>query len=128
MKAAWTSSKWMPTRVPTCCVRWAYGILQGHFLGVLTVSQFYFEFTFLTLAMLVMGGMRSISGAVVGTVVVGLVAEVLRVGASGFALGEFVVPAAPGIREIGLALIMLVVLMARPRGIMGDREFRLPVH
>lgn len=102
------------------------GILQGHFLGVLTVSQFYFEFTFLTLAMLVMGGMRSISGAVVGTVVVGLVAEMLRVGASGFDLGGLAVPAAPGIREIGLALIMLAVLMARPRGIMGDREFRFP--
>lgn len=102
------------------------GILQGHFLGVLTVSQFYFEFTFLTLAMLVMGGMRSISGAVVGTVVVGLVAETLRVGASGFDLGGLAVPAAPGIREIGLALIMLAVLMARPRGIMGDREFRFP--
>jgi branched-chain amino acid transport system permease protein len=104
------------------------GILQGHFLGVLTVSQFYFEFTFLTLAMLVMGGMRSISGAVVGTVVVGLVAEALRVAASGFTVGDLVVPAAPGIREIGLALIMLAVLMARPRGIMGDRELRLPVH
>ena len=102
------------------------GILQGHFLGVLSVSQFYFEFTFLTLAMLVMGGMRSLSGAVVGTVVVGLVSELLRMGAGGFAVGGLVVPGVPGIREIGLALIMLAVLMARPRGIMGDRELRLP--
>jgi branched-chain amino acid transport system permease protein len=101
------------------------GILQGHFLGVLTVAQFYFEFTFLTLAMLVMGGMRSVSGAVVGTIVVGLVSEVLRVAAAGFSIGGFEVPSAPGLREIGLALIMLAVLMLRPRGIMGGSELTL---
>ena len=101
------------------------GILQGHFLGVLTVAQFYFEFTFLTLAMLVMGGMRSVSGAVVGTIVVGLVSEVLRVAAAGFTVGSFEIPSAPGLREIGLALIMLAVLMLRPRGIMGGGELTL---
>jgi branched-chain amino acid transport system permease protein len=101
------------------------GILQGHFLGVLTVAQFYFEFTFLTLAMLVMGGMRSVSGAVVGTIVVAVVSEVLRVGAAGFAIGGLAVPSAPGLREIGLALIMLAVLMLRPRGIMSSRELTL---
>lgn len=101
------------------------GILQGHFLGVLTVAQFYFEFTFLTLAMLVMGGMRSVSGAVVGTIVVAVVSEMLRVGAGGFSIGGVSVPSAPGLREIGLALIMLAVLMLRPRGIMGNGELTL---
>jgi len=101
------------------------GILQGHFLGVLTVAQFYFEFTFLTLAMLVMGGMRSVSGAVVGTIVVAVVSEVLRVTAAGFAIGGLSLPSAPGLREIGLAVIMLAVLMLRPRGIMGSRELTL---
>jgi branched-chain amino acid transport system permease protein len=101
------------------------GVLQGHFLGVLTVGQFYFEFTFLTLAMLVMGGMRSLSGAVVGTLVVSIVSEALRVAAGGFSIGDIVVPSAQGLREIGLALIMLAVLVMRPRGIMGDRELRV---
>lgn len=101
------------------------GVLQGHFLGVLAVGQFYFEFTFLTLAMLVMGGMRSLSGAVVGTLVLALVAELLRIAAGGFTFGGIAVPAAPGIREIALALIMLFVLMVRPRGIMGGRELGL---
>ena len=101
------------------------GVLQGHFLGVLTVGQFYFEFTFLTLAMLVMGGMSSVSGAVIGTIVVALVAEALRVAAAGFAIGGLVVQPAPGMREIGLALIMLSVLILRPRGIMGGREIGL---
>lgn len=101
------------------------GILQGHFRGVLTVSQFYFEFTYLTLAMLVIGGIRSLSGAVIGTFLVAGCAEMLRIVSSGFMLFGLTVPAAPGLREIGLALMMLVVLLLRPRGIMGSREFTL---
>jgi branched-chain amino acid transport system permease protein len=101
------------------------GVLQGHFLGVLTVGQFYFEFTFLTLAMLVMGGMRSLSGAVIGTIIVAAIAEVLRAAAGGFAIGSVAVPAAAGVREIGLALIMLAVLLIRPRGVMGDKELEI---
>lgn len=101
------------------------GILQGHFLGILTVSQFYLEFTFLTLAMLVMGGMRSLSGAVVGTVVLAIVAEALRLLAGGFSVGGFMIQPAPGFREIVLALIMLAVLLVRPRGITGGNEITL---
>jgi branched-chain amino acid transport system permease protein len=98
------------------------GVLQGHFLGVLTVGQFYLDFTFLTLAMLVMGGIRSLSGAVIGAVVVSVVSEALRIAASGLSLGWIDVPAVPSVREIGLAFIMLCVLLLRPRGLMGDRE------
>ncbi|MBZ9772204.1 branched-chain amino acid ABC transporter permease [Mesorhizobium sp. CO1-1-8] len=101
------------------------GILQGHFLGILTVSQFYLEFTFLTLAMLVMGGMRSLSGAVVGTIVLAVAAEILRFLAGGFSVGGIVVPAATGLREIVLALIMLAVLLIRPRGLTGGHEISL---
>jgi len=101
------------------------GVLQGHFLGMLSVGQFYFEFTFLTLAMLVIGGMRSLSGAVIGTIVVSTLAEALRTFAAGFTIGWLTVPAAGGVREIGLAAIMLTVLLIRPNGIMGDRELHL---
>lgn len=101
------------------------GVLQGHFLGVLAVGQFYLEFTFLTLAMLVMGGMRSLSGAVVGTIVVALVSEILRVATGGLVVGAMNIPAMPGAREIGLAFLMLLVLTLRPRGLMGSTEFAL---
>lgn len=103
------------------------GILQGHIRGVLTVNQFYFEFTYLTLAMLVIGGIRSLSGAVIGTFLVAGSAELLRIVSSGFEIAGLIVPALPGLREIGLALMMLIVLLARPRGIMGSREFTWPM-
>ena len=50
----------------------ASGVLQGHAIGILSVSQFYLELTFLTLAMLVIGGQHSLSGAVIGAIVITL--------------------------------------------------------
>jgi branched-chain amino acid transport system permease protein len=103
------------------------GVLQGHFLGMLAVGQFYFEFTFITLAMLVMGGMRSLSGAVVGTLAIGIVSQALNQTVSGIEIDAISVHAPPGSAEIGLAAIMLLILVLRPRGIMGGREFTLRV-
>lgn len=103
------------------------GVLQGHFLGVLSINQFYLESTFLSLAMLVVGGIHSLSGAVVGTLLVSFAAEVLRVGSGGFELGKLSVPALPGLGELALALLMLIILIRRPGGIMGSAELRLPV-
>ena len=54
------------------------GGLYGHFLGLLTVDTFYLPLTFITLAMLVVGGMQSLSGAVVGVVVMSFLIEFLR--------------------------------------------------
>jgi len=36
------------------------------------------------------------------------------------------VPGRPGISELGLALIMILILVLRPRGITGGREIPLP--
>lgn len=102
------------------------GVLQGHFLGILAVGQFYLEFTFITIAMLVMGGMRSLSGAVVGTLTVGLISQGLDAIVSGVEIGGHTVRAAPGFSEIGLAAIMLLILLVRPSGIMAGKEFVIP--
>ena len=54
------------------------GVLYGHFLGVLRVESFYLDMTFLIVAMLVIGGMRSLLGAVAGALVISLLTELLR--------------------------------------------------
>ena len=54
------------------------GVLFAHFLGTITANTFYLDLTFVTLAMLVVGGMRSLTGAFVGTAVVTIVSEVFR--------------------------------------------------
>jgi branched-chain amino acid transport system permease protein len=92
--------------------------------GNVTPDQFYISITFLTLAMLVVGGMASLSGAVIGAVAVAVVQELLRRVESGIDLAFVHVPARPGLTEVGLALFLLVTLILRPDGITGGREIR----
>ncbi len=87
-------------------------------LGTITPDAFFLPITFLTIAMLVVGGITSLSGAVVGTLVLTAVAEVLR-------RVETTVDR-PGLREVGLAVAMLAILVLRPQGLMGGRELGWP--
>jgi len=98
------------------------GVLFAHFLGTVTANTFYLDVTFVTLAMLVVGGMRSLTGAFVGTAVVTVVSEVFRSIERGIDLGGFVISAPPGLQEIGLAAILLLILIFRREGLVGDFE------
>ncbi len=49
------------------------GVLFAHFLGTMTANTFYLDLTFVTLTMLVVGGMRSLTGACVGVALVSIV-------------------------------------------------------
>lgn len=102
------------------------GALSAQFVGSIFPNVFYLSITFITLAMLVVGGMRSLAGAVVGTVFISAVDEFLRsVEVSGH-IGPIPLPSRPGVGNVVLAVIMLVVLLVRPRGITNGREFSWP--
>jgi branched-chain amino acid transport system permease protein len=100
------------------------GALFGHFLGTLRVESFYLDPTFLYISMLVVGGMRSLTGAVVGTVSISLLTEILRLLEVGVPLPGTGVTLAtpPGLGDVALAAIMLLIIMLRPQGITGGRE------
>jgi len=102
------------------------GILFGHYLGTLAVSIYWLDMTFLTLAMLVVGGMRSLTGAVVGTLAVSGVREVLRAFERGLDVGGTTLQIPQGSQEIVLALAFLLILVFRPQGIVGDYELGVP--
>lgn len=103
------------------------GVLYGHFVGVLTVSSFYLGMTFITLAMLVVGGTRSLAGAVTGVLLLSTVIELLRRVESGVSIGPISISAPSGLQEVALGLIMLMVLLVRPRGITNGREVAWPL-
>lgn len=98
------------------------GVLYAHFVGVLNVSAFYLETTFVTLAMLVVGGTRSLAGAVLGVIVLSTFVEIMRQVESGVHLGALVLKAPPGLQEVGLGLVMIAILVYRPGGITNGRE------
>lgn len=102
------------------------GGLYAHFLGVLTVDVFYLDLTFTTLAMLVLGGMGSVTGSVVGVVVMTMIIEALRrleMGVS-FAGASLTLP--QGSQEIGLGVVLILILVFRPRGIMRGHDIPAP--
>ena len=102
------------------------GALHAQFLGVIVASAYFLGLTFVTLAMLVIGGINSLSGAVIGTIVVAASGEILRRLEGGFSLMDYEIGALPGLREVGLAALMLLILLSRPRGITGGRELVWP--
>jgi branched-chain amino acid transport system permease protein len=104
----------------------AGGALYGMFIGSFTPDAFFLNITFLITAMLIIGGMTSLAGAVVGTIVISVLAEFLRRAEQGFDLGLFQVSARPGLREVGLAIAMLAILILRPAGVTGGRELAWP--
>ena len=103
------------------------GVLHAHFIGVLSSSSFYLDITFITLAMLVIGGMNSLAGAVTGTIVVSVLGELLRLIEAGFDIGTVHLAAPRGLREVGLSFLMLMILLFRPQGLTSGREIAWPL-
>jgi branched-chain amino acid transport system permease protein len=101
------------------------GGLYVHLLGSITTEQVYLELTFLTLAMLVVGGLTSLWGAVVGALAVSGLDSFLSQAESGVHVG-FTLDVPQGTRLVFLSAIMAIVLILRPSGLTGGGEFRLP--
>ena len=100
------------------------GGLLVHELGSITTEQVYLELTFLTLAMLVVGGASSLWGAVVGALTVSGLSSFLSEAEQGVTVGA-TLDLPSGTRLIILGSIMALVLIVRPSGLTGGRELRL---
>lgn len=98
------------------------GVLLAHFLGVYSPREFYFQITFATLVMLIVGGMNSVSGAVLGALVVTVLIEALRGVEEHINASFFEEPSVFGLTDIGLSLAILAVLFWRRDGVFGYWE------
>ena len=100
------------------------GGLLVHELGSITTDQVYLELTFVTLAMLVVGGVGSLWGAVVGALLVSGLDSFLGDAENTVHIG-FRLTLPGGSRLVLLGAVMALVLILRPSGITGGREFSL---
>ena len=114
--------------VLSCFVSGIAGALFAHFLGTLRVESFYLDPTFLLISMLVVGGMRSLTGALAGTVCISVLTEALRQLEVGIRVPgmDVTLATAPGLGDVVLAALMLLIILFRPQGITGGREISLP--
>lgn len=102
------------------------GALWAHFITSFTPYSFYLTETFVILAMLVIGGPYSVSGAVIGTLVVTAAREILRAIENYVNILQIFPEGFFGFTEVVLAIVLIVILIYRPTGILGSRELRWP--
>lgn len=88
------------------------GGLYAHVIGYINPSSFGIVKSAEVLAMLYLGGLSSITGSIFGTVIFQLLSEVLRP----LKLAKWLV----------IPVILIIVMVFRPRGLLGFREMRIP--
>ena len=103
------------------------GALLAHQIGTVTPSAYYFATTFAIVIMVVLGGLGSISGAVVGAIIMTLAPEYLREVEDGMNLGPLSFGAQYGLSQIILAVGFVLVMIFRQKGLLGDREIPIDV-
>ena len=101
------------------------GGLFSHYVGSFTPDSFFIVTTILTLGMLVIGGINSLAGAVVGALIISTLSYILGRWSSGQAVGPISIPLPPGTSQIVIAVLMLLFLILRPEGLTKGREFTL---
>ena len=101
------------------------GGLYVHLLP-LNTETLYLDLTFITLAMLVIGGATSLWGAVVGALAVSAVDSFLAEAENGIGIGSRTLDLPAGSRIIVVGTLMALVLILRPSGLTGGRELSLP--
>lgn len=89
------------------------GVLFGHYTSFLSTNDFQFIRSFEIIIMIVLGGMGSLTGAVLGAIVITIMPELLRQMPGDFSRYRLVVYSA----------LLIVIMLTRPQGLLGTREF-----
>lgn len=100
----------------------AAGILLALFLTAVSPNDFYLNLTFITVAMLVLGGKTSTTGAVIGVIIITVGDEIFRWVGDGPTIGSVSLPLLPGVNGLFLGTVIIVFMIWRPSGITGNWE------
>ncbi|HEY0171344.1 MAG TPA: branched-chain amino acid ABC transporter permease [Pyrinomonadaceae bacterium] len=99
------------------------GVLFGHFKRFLATPDFTFIKSFEVIIMIVLGGMGSITGAVLGAIVITILPELLR------QLPTIDIAGRPfnfaDLRLVIYAALLIIIMLTRPQGMLGEREIGL---
>jgi len=100
------------------------GVLWAHFIISFSPVSFYLKQTFLIITMLIVGGTGSVSGAVVGTLVITLIYEGMRGIENAINISGVINFNVSGLTEVFLSTALIMILILRPAGITGGKEFQ----
>lgn len=93
------------------------GSLFAHYIGFIDPSSFYLGDILLILIIVIIGGLASIKGSIIGTVIVLLIPEALRF----LSLPSSIIGPT---RQIIYAIMLIGILLYRPRGIFGKVDLK----
>ena len=129
-------------RTMAFCVGGFFAGVGGGLLASLVTTidpkMFNFQLTFNILLIVVAGGLGSITGSLLGAVVITILLEWLRIVESPFNISSFLlpyeqdfmekffsleIPGIPGMRMVIFSLILVLIILFRRKGMMGTREF-----
>jgi len=97
------------------------GGLMASLLTTISPEQFSFLLTFELLIIIVLGGLGSVSGAIVGSIVVVVGMEWLRFLDEPNLFG-FQTSAHPGLRMVVFSMILILIMLFARKGIFGNKE------
>ncbi len=87
------------------------GVLYAHYYSIIQPKEFSFMLTFDVLVMVMVGGLGSLTGSVVGAVLLTTASAFLQ--------------AIPELRMVLYALLLIVSAVFRPQGLLGEKEITL---
>ncbi len=99
------------------------GALMGNLITTIDPRMFMITQTYSLLMIVVVGGLGSITGSLIGSVLVTTMLEWLRFVENPITLGSLHIPGIPGMRMVLFSVLLIVVIIFRREGIMGMREF-----
>ena len=99
------------------------GGLYANLLSTIDPNVFIFLLSYQVVTIVVLGGVGSITGNVLGSVLYVSLFELLRPIDGPLPIGPITIPGQPGMRMVLFSIIFLVVIIFYRRGLMGANEF-----
>lgn len=98
------------------------GALMGSLTTTIDPKMFTSVLTFNVLMFTVAGGLGSLSGSIIGSIVITILLEWLRIVENPIVIGSFEIPGIPGMRMVLFSLSLILIILFRREGLMGMRE------
>lgn len=99
------------------------GALLGHMITTIDPKMFTLMLTFNILLIVVLGGNGSITGSVIGAIIVTVLMEALRFLDMPMNFLFIKTNGLPGLRMVIFSILLMIVVLYRQRGLMGNKEF-----
>lgn len=126
-ESAGMATPWMrvPSLVLMAAISGAGGAIWAQYLTAFSPATFGVDPAILVVVMCVLGGIHSVTGAIVGGVLVITWQEVARQVESGLNVAGMQLPMLPEFGSLTLSIGLITLLALRPQGLLGSLELQL---